>query len=196
MHQNDRTVCQIPIHNCIIIRCCIHKFPVFCIQRPHKEWFLYCIINILVGSTIRCSGHCGNLTTCLLQCIVCFLEFCLDIINGHIGKCLAWMIPGMVTDLTSQIYHTLNSGFPVYYILTQHKECCMGIILFQTIQKFICVFSRSVIKSKGDPWLVLRRIISSIIIKIIIVKSPGDPSCLNISVVIKRVCITVYFLHT
>ena len=37
---------RISIHYCTVIRICIHKFPVFCVQRPHKERLIYSIINI------------------------------------------------------------------------------------------------------------------------------------------------------
>ena len=84
MHQYDCTICQIAIHNDIIICCCIHQLPVFCIKRPHEERLLYCIIDILIGCSIRCPGYRCCLSAGLYKCIVCLLEFCDNIINRHI----------------------------------------------------------------------------------------------------------------
>ena len=105
------------------------------------------------------------------------------------------MVPGMVSDLTADIYHPLYFALPVLNILSEHKECRMCIILFQAVQKLVCILSRAIIKGKCNSGLVLTWIISSIIIEIVIVKSNAHPSGLCITIVSKIICRTIYFLQ-
>ena len=72
----------------------------------------------------------------------------------------------------------------------------MCIIRFQTIQKFICIFSRTIIKGKCNSWFMCIWIICTVIIEVIIVKSNAYPSCLNVTILIKIIGGTIYFLHT
>ena len=102
----------------------------------------------------------------------------------------------MAADLTADIRHTLYCGFPASYILSKHKECRMCIVFFQTVKKFISVFSWTIIKSKCNSCLMLTRIISTIIVEVIIIKSDFHPSGLYVTVIIKVICRTIDFLHT
>ena len=72
----------------------------------------------------------------------------------------------------------------------------MSIILFQTIQQFICILSRTIIKSQCQHRTYLTRIIRSVFIKVIILHSLFYPSCLYISVFVKRIGNTIYILKS
>ena len=106
------------------------------------------------------------------------------------------MIPGMTSNLTSKFQHTFWRIRICTDILTKHKECCMSIILFQAIQQFICILSRTIIKSQCQHRTYLTRIIRSVFIKVIILHSLFYPSCLYISVFVKRIGNTIYILKS
>ena len=105
------------------------------------------------------------------------------------------MIPGMRSDLTSNVYHSLNFALPVLNILSEHKECRMCIILFQAVQKLVCILSRAIIKRKCNSCLMLTRIIRSVITEIIVIKTNTYPAGLCITIVSKIICRTIYFLQ-
>ena len=72
----------------------------------------------------------------------------------------------------------------------------MRIILFQTIQKFLCIFSGAIIKCQCKHRTFLCRIIRTIIIKVIIIYTLAYPSGLHITILIKRIGHSVNILKS
>ena len=95
------------------------------------------------------------------------------------------MIPGMTSNLTTKFKHTFWCIRIFTDIVTKHKECSMCIVLLQTVQKLVCILSRTIIKGKCDQRAFLLSIVRTILIKIIIVYPLGHPAGLHVSIGIK-----------
>ena len=63
----------------------------------------------------------------------------------------------------------------------------MCIILFQAIKKFLCIFSRAIIKCQCKHRTFLCRVIRTIIIEVIIIHTLAYPSGLHVTILIKRI---------
>ena len=106
------------------------------------------------------------------------------------------MIPGVVTDLTAKLNHSLYGGLTSLNILSQHKESNMNIIFLNCVKKCFCIFSRSIIKSQGNHRTLLSRVVGTILIEVIIFHAFLNPSGLHISILIKTVCSSVNLRKT
>ena len=185
VHQDNGTVGKVSVHNRVIIRVRIHQRPVLSIQRPHKERLLYNIECGLVCRSIGRPGHCSRLSAGLHQSFIRSLELGAHFLGRHVQKSLRRMIITVVSDLAADIHHTLHCGLPLSHILSQHEEGRVSVILLQAVQKLVCILPGTVVKGKGDPGLMLFRVICSVFVEIQIVETVAHPSRLYVSVIVK-----------
>ena len=195
MHQNNCSVSQIAvIHNAIVIQICIQIFPVQTVNRPQNKRFPNCRNNFIIAVSIRRTNYRGLLSTGINQCLIGIAEFLYNIINTQIQH--IQMIPGMVSDLTAKFHHSLHFVRILSNQLSQHKEGSMCIVLLQTVQKLVCILSRTIIKGKCDQRTFLLSIVRTILIKIVIVYPLGHPAGLHVSIGIKCIFHSVNLCKT
>ena len=150
--------------------------------------------NFIIAVSIRRTNYRGLLSTGINQCLIGIAEFLYNIINTQIQH--IQMIPGMVSDLTAKFHHSLHFVRILSNQLSQHKEGSMCIVLLQTVQKLVCILSRTIIKGKCDQRAFLLSIVRTILIKIIIVYPLGHPAGLHVSIGIKCIFHSVNLCKT
>ena len=153
MHQNNGTIFYV-IHDFLNRRFHILRFPVQSVNGPQNHrgshsWF-YRIIN----RSIWRADHRSSLTCKIYKLFIHSCNFWTDLIRRKSRQIL--MVISVVSKFTAQFFHAFYFVRKTGNLSTHHKESCLCIIFFQTVQKTVCKRTGTIIKSKGDRLLCRR----------------------------------------